>query len=76
MTLDKMLILEIVSFIKWLAIGGLLIVFAVYQINKIEFRRSLTAGRLIRLFTKQMEDKSRGFVDYLLKEVEEKKPEE
>lgn len=75
MTMDRLLIMELVSFIKWLAVGGLLIMFTFYQVNKVEYRRGLAATRLVRLFAKLMDDKSRGFVDYLLREVEEKKPE-
>lgn len=75
MTMDRLLIMELVSFIKWLAVGGLLIMFTFYQVNKVEYRRGISATRLVRLFAKLMDDKSRGFVDYLLREVEEKKPE-
>jgi len=73
--MEQRLVMEVISFIKWLAIGGLLIMFAFYHANKIEQRRALCVSRVVRLFAKLMEDKSRGFVDYLLREVEEKKPE-
>jgi len=76
MTIERLLIMEVVSFIKWLAIGGLLIMFAFYHVNKIEYKRSLCVSRAVRLFAKLLEDKSRNFVDYLLREVEEKKSEE
>jgi hypothetical protein len=68
--------MEVVSFIKWLAIGGLLIMYVFYHVNKVEYKRSLCFNRAIRLIAKLLEDKSRSFVDYLLREVEEKKPEE
>jgi len=76
MSLEGVLIVELISLVKWVAIGGLLISLTAYHVNRVVSRRAVISARLIRLTLKRFEDQSLRFVDYLLKEFEEKKPQE
>lgn len=76
MTFEQQLIVELIGMIKWAAVGVLLITYAFYHINKTAKMKSVNAVRLITLTGNILAGKTKEGVDYLIKELEEKRPRE
>lgn len=70
MTFEQYLILELIGMIKWLVVGGLLIVFAAYLFNRTVHKKSIDSVRLINLATKMLSESAKEGVDYLITELE------
>lgn len=76
MTFEQRLIVELIGIIKWTAVGALLITYAFYHINKTAKKKSVDAVRLMTLAKNMIRDSAKDGTDYLIKELENKKPQE
>lgn len=76
MTFEQQLIVELIGMIKWAAVGVLLITYAFYHINKTTHKKAVDAVRIVTLAVKMFRDSAREGTDYLIKELENKKPQE
>jgi hypothetical protein len=75
-TFEQALIVEMVGLIKWIALGLLLITFAVYHINKIVNKRARIAERLITMSSRLIREAATDGIDHLIKELDNKAPRE
>ena len=73
MSFEQMLILELIVTVKWLVVGGLLITF---YINRVEDKKARIKRKEIELLFTLINESFSSFVDYLIKELETKKPQE
>jgi hypothetical protein len=73
---ESFIIRELISLIKIVLAGYLIVKLVMYQMTVLEEIRTKNSARIVKAASILIDEKLRKFIDFLLKELEDKKPQE